>query len=87
MERILVERKVRAHPVVVGRVIRQQMTEVPFPQPHDVVKAFASDRADHATRTVAKRACRIDLRRQSGLSHQSLDLEVFIGTTFGWHNR
>src|SRR5215472_11420586 len=31
MERsILVERKVRAHPVVVGRVIRQQMTEVPF---------------------------------------------------------
>src|SRR5215831_12485299 len=33
MERsILVERKVRAHPVVVGRVIRQQMTEVPFPQ-------------------------------------------------------
>src|SRR5215472_1387090 len=35
MERsILVERKVRAHPVVVGRVIRQQVTEVPFPQHH-----------------------------------------------------
>jgi hypothetical protein len=32
MERsIFVESKVRAHPVVVGRVIRQQMTEVPFP--------------------------------------------------------
>src|SRR5215831_8358481 len=29
----------------------------------------------------------IDLRRQSGLSHQSLDSAVSIGTTFGWHNR
>ena len=39
MERsILVERKVRAHPVVVGRVIRQQMTEVPFPHHHDMVE-------------------------------------------------
>ena len=33
MERsILVERKVRAHPVVVGGVIRQQMAEVSFSQ-------------------------------------------------------
>ena len=47
MERgILVKRKVRAHPIVVGGVIRQQMTEVPFPQHHDMVEALASDRAD-----------------------------------------
>ena len=30
--RILVKCKVRAHPIVVGGVIRQQMAEVPFPQ-------------------------------------------------------
>ena len=35
--RILVECKVRAHPIVVGGVIRQQMAEVPFPQHHDMV--------------------------------------------------
>ena len=29
----------------------------------------------------------IDLRRHSGLSHQSLGSAVSIGTTFGWHNR
>ena len=29
----------------------------------------------------------IDLRRQSGASHQLLGWVVFIGTTFGWHNR
>src|SRR5262250_2596233 len=29
----------------------------------------------------------IVLRRQSGLSHQSLGSAVSIGTTFGWHNR
>ena len=29
----------------------------------------------------------IDLRRQSGSSHQSLGSAVSIGTTFGWHNR
>ena len=47
MERsILVERKVRAHPIVVGGVVRQQMAEVPFPQHHDMVEALASDRAD-----------------------------------------
>ena len=41
MERgILVKRKVRAHPIVVGGVIRQQMAEVPFPQHHDVVEAL-----------------------------------------------
>src|SRR5262249_16986359 len=90
--------------------------------------------ADHATLTVAERACRtadwldasvstmwwcwgkgtsvicwqitrptttgcartlrstrmlrsIDLRRPSGVSHQSLGSAVSIGTTFGWHNR
>ena len=47
MERgILVECKVRAHPIVVGRVIGQQIPEVPFPQHHDMVEALASDRAD-----------------------------------------
>ena len=47
MERgILVERKVRAHTIVVGRVIRQKMAEMPFPQHHDMVEALASDRAD-----------------------------------------
>ena len=47
MERgILVERKVRAHPIVVAGVIRQQMAEMPFPQHHDMVEALASDRAD-----------------------------------------
>ena len=29
----------------------------------------------------------IDLRRQSGVSHQSLGSAVSIGTTFEWHNR
>jgi hypothetical protein len=29
----------------------------------------------------------IDLRRQSGSSHQSLGSAVSIGTTFGWDNR
>ena len=33
--RILVECKVRAHPIVVGGVIRQQMAEVPFAQHHE----------------------------------------------------
>ena len=47
MERgILVKRKVCAHPVVVGGVIRQQMTEVPFSEHHDMVEALASDRAN-----------------------------------------
>src|SRR5690348_9858176 len=47
MERgILVERKVRAHPSIVGGVIRQKMAEVPFPQDHDMVEALASDRAN-----------------------------------------
>ena len=44
--RILVECKVRAHLIVVGGVIRQQMAEVPLPQHHDMVEALASDRAD-----------------------------------------
>ena len=47
MERtILVQCKVRAHPIVVGGVIRQQMAEMPFAQHHDMVEALASDRAD-----------------------------------------
>jgi len=44
--RILVECKVCALPIVVGGVIIQQMTEVPFPQHHDMVEALASDRAN-----------------------------------------
>jgi hypothetical protein len=47
MERgILVKRKVRAHPIVVGGVSRQQMAEMPFAQHHDMVEALASDRAN-----------------------------------------
>jgi adenylate cyclase len=43
MERsVLVERKVRTRPVVVGRVIRQQITEVPFPQHHALLQNFAA---------------------------------------------
>ena len=44
--RILVECEVRAYRIVVGRVIPQQMAEVPFPQHHDMVEALASDRAN-----------------------------------------
>ena len=44
--RILVECKVRAHSIVVGGVIRQQMAQVPFPQHHDMIEARASDRVD-----------------------------------------
>src|SRR5215469_14210371 len=44
--RILVECKVRAHPIIVGGVIRQKMAEVPFPQHHDMVEALASNRAN-----------------------------------------
>ena len=44
--RILVDRKVRAYPIVVVGVIRQQMAEVPFSQHHDMVEALASDRPD-----------------------------------------
>jgi hypothetical protein len=44
--RIVVERKVRAHLIVVGRVIRQQIAEVSFPQHHEMVEALASERAD-----------------------------------------
>ena len=44
--RILVECKVRAHPIVVGDVIRQQLAEVTFPQHHNMVEALASDRAN-----------------------------------------
>jgi hypothetical protein len=47
MERsILVERKMRARGIVVGRVICQQMTKVSFPQHHGMVEALASDRSD-----------------------------------------
>ena len=42
---ILVECKVRARSIVVGGVIRQQMAKVSFPQHHDMVEAFASDRS------------------------------------------
>jgi hypothetical protein len=47
MERgIFVERKVRARPVVVAGVIRQQMAEMSLPEYHDMVETLASDRAD-----------------------------------------
>ena len=37
----------------------------------------------HVTRILRS----IDRRRQSGVLHQSLGSAVYIGTTFGWHNR
>jgi hypothetical protein len=37
----------------------------------------------HSTRIARS----IALRRQSGISHQSLGSAISIGTTFGWHNR
>jgi hypothetical protein len=47
MERsILVQRKMRARGIVVGRVICQLMAKVPFAHHHDMVKALASDRSD-----------------------------------------
>ena len=46
--RILVECKLRAHPIVVGGVIRQQMAEMPFPQHHDMVEADRAARSHNA---------------------------------------
>jgi hypothetical protein len=43
---ILVERKMRADTIVVGQVIGQQITKVPFSQHDDMVETFASDRPD-----------------------------------------
>ena len=43
---ILVERKMRARFIVVGRIICQQMAQVSFAEHHDMVEAFASDRSD-----------------------------------------
>jgi hypothetical protein len=43
---ILAERKMRAHFIVVGSVICQQFAKVPFPEHHDMVEAFASDRSN-----------------------------------------
>ena len=62
MERsILVERKVRAHPVVLGRVIRQQMTEVLFPQHHDMVEASVPTDSGHSVRVLLDPAARLEL--------------------------
>jgi hypothetical protein len=43
---ILVERKMRAHLIVIGPVTCQLIAKVPFPQHHDMVEALAPDRSD-----------------------------------------
>ena len=49
---------------------------------------FRRQQADKpSTKPGQSQARSIDLRRQSGVSHQSLGSAVSIGTTFGWHNR
>src|SRR5258708_10159674 len=44
--RVLVDRKVRASLVVVGRVRLQQMAEMPLAEHDNVVKTFSPDRTD-----------------------------------------
>jgi hypothetical protein len=43
---VLVQRKMRADAIVVGRVIGQQIAKVAFSQHHDMVEALASDRSN-----------------------------------------
>jgi hypothetical protein len=44
--RVLVDRKVRASLVIVGRVRSQQMAEMPLAEHDNVVKTFPPDRTD-----------------------------------------
>src|SRR6476661_8113871 len=44
--RVLVDRKVRASRVIVGRVRSQQMAEMPLAEHDNVVKTFPPDRTD-----------------------------------------
>jgi hypothetical protein len=44
--RILVEREMRASPVIVGEVADEDAAEVPFAQDQDVIQALTSDGAD-----------------------------------------
>jgi hypothetical protein len=44
--RILVEREMRASPVIVGEVADEDAAEVPFAQDEDVIQALTSDGAD-----------------------------------------
>jgi hypothetical protein len=42
--RVVVERKMRAGFIVVGRIMCQQLAEVPFPEHHDMVEACRAPR-------------------------------------------
>ena len=46
--RILVEREMRASPVIVGEVADEDAAEVPFAQDQDVIETLTSDGADEA---------------------------------------
>ena len=50
VRRILVEREMRARPVIVGAVSRQGAAQVPFAEDEDVIQTLASDRADEPLR-------------------------------------
>ena len=61
---LLVERKMRARGIVVGRIICQLMAKVPFAHHHEMVEALASDRSidkmSYAWRSLLMRG-RIDM--------------------------
>jgi len=46
VRRILVEREMRASPVIVGEVSGQDPAQVPFAKDDDMIETLASDRAD-----------------------------------------
>ena len=48
VRRILVERKMRASPVIVGEVAGQDAAQVAFAENQDVIQTLASDRADES---------------------------------------
>src|SRR5437773_10282963 len=48
VRRILVEREMRARPVIVGEVAGQDAAEVAFAENQDVTQTLASDRADES---------------------------------------
>src|SRR5881409_41055 len=48
VRRILVEREMRASPVIVGEVAGQDAAEVPFAENQNVIQTLASDRADES---------------------------------------
>ena len=50
VRRILVEREMRASPVIVGEVAGQNAPQVAFAENQSVIQTFASDRADEPLR-------------------------------------